>query len=607
MIRSLSVKASALLVLVVVGLLLFGPPGLHPDTAAGASTFTVDSANTPTPPPPNTPTPPPTTITPTPTPTLPPPLCELISSGAPLGHDEKARDVQASSPLARAAPSLLGGANAPPVTIDFKGIGEGAGCPAKPDTHAAAGPDRIVEITNGDVAIYDKTGVLIAGGDSGTDAVALSTFCGSGACYDPKVIYDQYSERFVAVALEGGRFSDSFLNVMVSTDSTPGNLTTDWDRFRHASGAIIDGGNGRLDYPGLGVSPDAVVVTGNILPDAVGSGGTKIRVFDKAELYDGDTTATFVDIDQGSPSGDDFTIQPAQHFGSPPSGTFYLLQRGTTALRVIALTGVPSSPTASIADISKSSLLACPTGAPQQGTTKLLDTLCQWMMNAVWRDGSLWGTVTNGLDSADRTVVEWFEVETNGYPSFNPTLRQHGTIDGGAGESTFMPSISVDACNNAALTYTQSSSSRFPEMRYTGRLATDPLNAMRKPAVAKASAFFFDNVGGPDEGWGDYSATVIDPADQSFWIAHEYARVAATSAGDDGRWGTWLANFTFGCTPAPPAVGGIALDADAGLRPLETPESSSDGFGALAWAGAAAAGAAALSGAAWYTRRRVAQ
>ena len=504
--------------------------------------------------------PPPPTNTPPP----PPPDCEPPGSEASLGRYEEALGVSPVSPLAPAAPSLVGGADAPAVTIDFQGMGQGETCTAKPDTHAAVGPDRIVEVTNLNVAIYNKTGGLIAGADTGAGAVHLSTFCGSEACFDPKVIYDQYSQRFVAVAVQGTQFSESFLHIMVSKTSTPGNFTTDWDKFHHASGTTIDSTNGWMDYPGLGVSPDAVVVTGNIFPDAPGPTGTKIRVFDKAELYDGDTTATFVDIDWDNASGG-FTIQPAHHFGSPPSGTFYLLQNwGESTLRVIALTGVPSSPTASSDLISTSGLVGCPAGAPQEGTTKLIQTLCGRMMNAVWRDGSLWGTLTDGSDSADRAVVQWFEIETNGYPSSSPTRRQHGTIDGGAGESTYMPSISVDACNNTALTYTQSSSSRFPEMRYTGRLATDTLDAMQKPVVAKASAFFFDNNGGlpsqDAEGWGDYSSTVIDPVDQSFWIAHEYARVAATSAGNDGGWGTWLANFTFGCTLAPTLTGDVNCD-----------------------------------------------
>jgi len=185
------------------------------------------------------------------------------------------------------------------------------------------------------------------------------------------------------------------------------------------------------------------------------------------------------------------------------------------------------------------------------GTTKKLDTVCPRMMNAVWRDGSLWGSLTGDNVGETKTIVNWFEVHTNNYPTSSPTLYQHGTIDGGSGEFTFMPSIAVDNCGNAAITYTQSSSARFPEMRYTGRLSTDAPNSMQSVVTAKTSAGFHDDFAGepPDpERWGDYSTTALDPADQSFWVANEYVATAASGAGDDSVWGTWIAKFTFGCT-----------------------------------------------------------
>ncbi len=490
---------------------------------------------------------PPDHLTPTPT-RGPPPGIEV-----PLGRHGEPPSLP---PEAAPAASLLSSVSAPLTTASFDGIGmeadsdpSGPFIHTPPDTHAAAGPDRIVEITNGHVAIYSKTGIVIAGGDSGPGAVDLDTFCGNDGCFDPKVIYDQGAGRFVAVVLEGTTANTSFLHVMVSKTSEPGNLTTDWDKFRHSAKTSFTGGPpGFFDYPGLGVSPDAVVVTGNIF-STVFFLGTKIRVYDKLDLYDGDTTATFVDINNTASSGD--TIQPAHHFGSPAAGSFYLLQRvNATNLRVWALTGVPGSPTPTSTLLSTSNQGACVISAPQQGTAKELDTVCPRMMNAVWQDGSLWGTLT-GSDAGDnRAVVQWIEVETNNFPPSSPTRRQHGTIDGGPGVFTFMPSISVDACGNTALTYTQSSSTQFPEMRYTGRLADDTLDTMQTPAIAIASAFFYDDFSGSTgrDRWGDYSATVIDPSNQSFWIAHEYAKVAATDGGNNGRWGTWLANFTFNCT-----------------------------------------------------------
>jgi hypothetical protein len=176
------------------------------------------------------------------------------------------------------------------------------------------------------------------------------------------------------------------------------------------------------------------------------------------------------------------------------------------------------------------------------------------MMNAVWRASSLWGTLT-GTDATDaRDVVRWYQVGTAGFPPGAPSLVQEGTIDGGTDTFTYMPSIAVDSCGNAAVTYTQSSSSSFPLMRYTGRASGDALGLMQSPVTAKASTFFYDDFTGPPERWGDYSATVIDPSDQAFWVANEYARVAASGAGNDGRWGTWIGRFTFGCGPPPTAT-----------------------------------------------------
>ena len=524
--------------------------------------------------------PPPPEPTVPPTPPGPPP-----GIGFPLGsHGDQPSPPEAGVP---AAPSLLTGALAPATTSDFDGVGMEADSDGfihtPPDTHAAVGPSSIVEITNGHVAIFNKSGGLITGGDTGAGAVDLDAFCGNEGCFDPKVIYDQYSGRFVAVVVEGTTASTNFLHIMVSTSSAPTNLTTDWDKFRHsASTQFSSGPAGWMDYPGLGVSPDAVVVTGNIFPNGPGFLGTKFRVFDKVELYDRDATATFVDINSSGTGG---TVQPAHHFGSPPSGTFYLFGRWNSEnLAVWALNGVPASPVATFQLISTSDQGLCVSSAPQQSTNKRISTVCPRMMNAVWRDGSLWGTLTGSNTAGSRAVVQWFEVETNGYPSASSTLRQHGIIDGGTGEFTYMPSISVDACGNTALTYTQSSSSRWPEMRYTGRLAGEALDSMQAPVVAKTSNGFHDDFSGSTsrgERWGDYSATVIDPIDQSFWVAHEYVKVAPTGSGNNSRWGTWIANFTFGCsstptpTPTATATATITPTPTANGTPTATPTSTS--------------------------------
>ncbi len=536
-----SSRLLAALVVLVIGIALTGSAWVAVPPAAYVQ---AQDLTTPDPPPPNQGTP--------------------IGITEPLGRYVEPKELSLESEGVALAPSVLNGV-APSMGTNFDGLGmeafNGGYLTNPPDTHSATGLDRIVEVTNGHVAIYDKSGGLIAGGDKGAGAVTISDFCGSAGpptedkCYDPKVIYDQDADRFVAVALQGKTAATTKLHVMVSRTSGPANFASDWDKFNHSASANLGGTDGWFDYPGLGVSPDAVVVTGNIFPDGPGIAlGTKFRVFDKSELYDGDATATYQDIDNLLAVGG-FTVQPAHHLSSPPPGTFYLLERwfGTTTLGVLALTGVPDSPTWTGRLVTTPNMGTCVPAAPQMGTSKVIDTVCPRMMAAVWRDGSLWGTLTGSNAANSRAVVQWFELETNGLPAGTPSLRQHGAIDAGPGEFTFLPSISVDAAGNAAMTYSQSSSIRYPEMRYTARAAGDPLNTMRDPVVAKTSVGFQDDLDPASvrERWGDYSSTAVDPLDGSFWISNEYVKVAASGGGNNARWGTWHANFSFNAPAAP--------------------------------------------------------
>ena len=139
------------------------------------------------------------------------------------------------------------------------------------------------------------------------------------------------------------------------------------------------------------------------------------------------------------------------------------------------------------------------------------------------------------------------------------------------------------------------------------------------------AAYFFQRDQGGADNWGQLKKLTASDAQAGdlfggiVAVSGETAVVAAVSedAGGSSAGAAYIfqepeppATSTPTVTPTatpPPPVGGIALYDDASLHPLETPESSSRSFGVLAWAIAAGTGAAALSGAAWYARRRVTQ
>jgi uncharacterized repeat protein (TIGR01451 family) len=87
----------------------------------------------------------------------------------------------------------------------------------------------------------------------------------------------------------------------------------------------------------------------------------------------------------------------------------------------------------------------------------------------------------------------------------------------------------------------------FPGIRYTGRLAADPLGTMPQGEAVLIAGSGSQTGGG--NRWGDYSAMSVDPVDDcTFWYTNEYH--PATTPAD---WKTRIGSFKFpDCTPGPP-------------------------------------------------------
>lgn len=101
----------------------------------------------------------------------------------------------------------------------------------------------------------------------------------------------------------------------------------------------------------------------------------------------------------------------------------------------------------------------------------------------------------------------------------------------------------MDGQGNIALGYSVSSSSTFPSIRYTARLAADALGTMTQGEGTLAAGAGSQT--GPNR-WGDYSALSVDPADDcTFWYTNEYYE--STAAAD---WRTRIGSFKL-CDDSP--------------------------------------------------------
>ncbi|MBI5343706.1 MAG: hypothetical protein HZB63_10435, partial [Deltaproteobacteria bacterium] len=106
---------------------------------------------------------------------------------------------------------------APALDNNFTGLGNPAAGSdiIPPDTNGAAGPNHLVSIINSEFGVFNKATGLMS-----TSVVSLSSFwssLGSPATrpFDPRVLFDQHSGRFIASSASGTGVTDSWLLIAV--------------------------------------------------------------------------------------------------------------------------------------------------------------------------------------------------------------------------------------------------------------------------------------------------------------------------------------------------------------------------------------------------------
>jgi len=180
----------------------------------------------------------------------------------------------------------------------------------------------------------------------------------------------------------------------------------------------------------------------------------------------------------------------------------------------------------------------------QPGTTVKLDAFEDPLMQKVQyrRVGvneSLWVVHTTG-NATTLAQPQWAQIDvTGGVVVIVPAQQQIYAPD--ALLHRWMGSLAVDQDGNMALGYSVSSSSTFPGIAYSGRLATDAPNQLAQTeAVLVAGGGSQTN----NSRWGDYSSMSVDPVDDcTFWYTNEYYDTPANGA--VGNWQTRVGSFKF--------------------------------------------------------------
>ena len=443
-----------------------------------------------------------------------------------------------------------------------------------PDPAGEVGPNHYVAMSNLHFQIFNKSGTAL------TAAAATNSIWSGfgGACQnensgDPIVIYDQFADRWILTQFTSA--GPTWFNC-AAISTTPDPTGT---YFRYA---FTTGGN-FPDYPKWGVWSDAYLISTR---EFLGSGGPFQGVgayaISRAQMIAGNPTPTVISF-LATPSPaynvgdgllpadiDGFTLPPAgapaYYMGSMDAGGPYSApQDALTLWKFVINFATPASSSFTLANTipiaAYDTVFPCtPTAReciPQPGTATKIDILSyrQRPLNRLaYRNfGSHESLVTNqSVEAATGMAgIRWWELRS---PNASPTLFQEGTYAPGVtdGIHRWMGSIAQDSAGNMGLGYSVSSGTVFPGVRYTGRLASDPLGTMPQgeQIIIEGTG---SNTGGGSR-WGDYTSMTVDPVDDcTFWYVNQWTPTTSASG-----WQLRVGSFRFNECGSPSFSQGVS-------------------------------------------------
>jgi hypothetical protein len=451
---------------------------------------------------------------------------------------------------------------APALDSNFAGLGNpprSEGDVIPPDTMGAAGPNHLVSLLNSDFGVFDKTT------GAPLQKVSLQSFWGSlGTAagepanfpFDPKILYDQHSGRFVAITLGGRSAPGSWVMLAVSSTADPTGAWSKWAIDADLNSNVQTSNS--ADFPGLGVDAFNVYVTANMY-NGINYQYSQVWVIPKAQLLAGSNPITWFEFP--NPPGSDATMQPAHTFGAA-AAEYFLFEGFVSRLGVAWMDNVSGTPVwHSPLQVPVTPYTSTPSlpGAPQLGDNTTIDTSDTRLLNVVYRASSLWTVHTVRSPTTVKTEVAWYQIDPG-----TATILSQGRISDPT-RWYYYPSIGVNANGDVAIGMSGSSATEFVGGYYTARRFADSAGTMQLVFLLKeGEQSYFKVFSGTENRWGDYSATVVDPdGNLRFWTVQEYAMTHDTfidrnnNVVDRSRWGTWWGSFILPALSAPSAPVGL--------------------------------------------------
>jgi hypothetical protein len=474
----------------------------------------------------------------------------------------------------------------PGAILNFPGMGHTTtpavvtGTPPSPS--GAAGPNAYVQMVNGGIEVFSKTGTVIQAAKSSNTVwsgypTADGNHCAASNSGDGIVRYDQLANRWIVTQFDITNISTdtgpSFECVAVSKTGDP---TGAYWLYDFPYNAAVN------DYPKIGVWPDAYYATYNLYNTSAFI-GVEVCAWNRAAMLAGQAAGQQCFT---LPAGY-FSLLPANVDGSvpPPAGSpEYLMgldPNSTSQLDfwtlhidwAIPSNSVLSTPTAIPVMAFTEPCSGIPNCIPQGSSTVTLDALGDRLMDRLaYRNfGDHQSLVVNHTVVAGTTTgIRWYELGLTGN---TPSLTQQGTYAPSGSNWRWMGSIAQDQAGDMTLGFSTSSTVSHPAIAWTGRLTADAPGTMGQGEATTSSGTANETAVLPNRGrWGDYTSMTVDPSDDcTFWYTNEVYNTAGTNT-----WDTRIASVKF--------AGCAANDFSISATPTVSAAQSSSGSSTIATA-----------------------
>ena len=421
------------------------------------------------------------------------------------------------------------------------------------------GPNHVVELINGRFAVYNRAGGAPVAAST-LDQFWNSAFSGgvtTSSSFDPRILYDSFTSRWFASAVDNAGSANSSYLLAVSSSSDP---TASWTGFKIDSDATNTNWS---DFPTMGINNDVLTLAGNMFTNAANSfSGTSVVVVDKAALIGGTLTQTSFQNQSVGSTG--FTMQPVWDLdnGSLTQSLLSSFNKSAGSLKVSNIGGTAAAPTLNTAGgaIAVTARSAPPTIDQPGAKANIHAGDSRFSGNVIKQQitgravASLWGVQSVSVNG--RAAIEWYEID-----SVTNAIVQSGLIQDVALGFNF-PSIAVNDFGEIVIGFSGAdATSTFMSTYYVGGQTiggVTTFGAIQQTQAGLADYQILDGSG--RNRWGDYSATMLDPNDQRhFWTFQEYASAS-------NQYSIRITEIIFSASAVPePSMAGMLLFAGLGL------------------------------------------